>query len=111
MGLGQEASPSHLRLMKKSCFLAHQVVVSTGITHLREFYLTYPILTHGRDKKKKEQPSRRKTSDIIVMLKLSHHVMLHLNITGKFWEPFFKCESTVFGGEQVKESIICVRMG
>ena len=33
-------------------FLAHQIRGSAVFTHMRKFYLTYPILTCGKDKKR-----------------------------------------------------------
>ena len=35
--------------------------------HMRKFYLSYPVPTHGKDETR--TASRRKTSDVVVMLK------------------------------------------
>ena len=51
---------------QSSFILAHQMEVSAGLTHVREFYFTYTVPTHGKDRNQTD--ARRKTSDVIVML-------------------------------------------
>ena len=48
----------------QSIFLVHQIKISAGFAHMRKFYLTYSVPTHGKGKK---QTVAR--SDVIVMLK------------------------------------------
>ena len=65
-------------------FLAHQLEISAVFTDMRNFYLTYPVLTCWKDK------NHLKTSEVIVMLKRNNHVMSHLSIFKNIWEPFLK---------------------
>ena len=48
------------------------------------------------------------SSDVIGMLKRSHHIMSHIQ---QLLGAFLKLKTVVFDGEQEKESIIHVRVG
>ena len=45
--------------------LAHKIRISAVYTYMRKFYLTYPILIHGKDKDRAAALWKR--SDVIVM--------------------------------------------
>ena len=63
-------------------------VVHTVVTlrYALKFDLTYPIPTCGKDENR--TTARWKTSEVIVMIKLRNHVLLHLSVFGNFQEPF-----------------------
>ena len=62
-------------------------------THMRKFYLTYPVLTRGKDKNR--IAARWQTSDVIDVIIWHTHVMSRLRIFRNFWSLLFKYKSAL----------------
>ena len=93
-------------------FLAHRIRISDILPWDRKSYLTQAILPmlsrEGYIHRLYWNSRTWLSSDVIVMLKWSHHVKLHLSVFRNFWKLILKYKNS---GEQEKESIIRVRVG
>ena len=74
--------------------LAHQIGISAVLTHMKKFYLTYPVPTRGKNIS--WTAASWMTRDVIVTLKWRNHAMLHHSIFRNSWKPFFKLWKFVF---------------
>ena len=75
-------------------FLAHRIRISEILPWDRQSYLTHAILPRlsreGYIHWLYWNSRKWSSSDVIVMVKWSHHVKLHLSIFWDFWKLIFK---------------------